>query len=534
MTDILLDKTLAPSRADDGPDMKPTAPPVNHSWFRKFKNIAVATLVIASLVHVLQGWGLLTSLENATFRLVAHFSFPVPVLAEGSMAPAVALIDTASYEINFGEASPLDRRKLAAIIDDLADQRPALIAIDLDLSPDKEFADGGYRFASRGDRDAQQAVDLAVARAAGSGIDIVLILPQRLTGQRMSEKRGWMESLTSSGHGRVHFTTSTVQVDNGVVLYFSDAEPTLGYAAASVMKRRLAQDAGSHGVAAGHGDAPGHGGDAGHDDGKVRSINPRYLEFLETDLVRPGLTMADAPGTPLYQRHGWTKANSIQGRPVFLGFGDAFEDRFMTVKGVKPGVFVHAAVFYSIFDNAGVTSHLWGFVFDIFIGIVLGLAFELVWERRNQRYRQFRTLASGAGPFLSLARLYNPWRTTGVRELHDGWAWYLYALGYASINVLLLAAAVVGLLATASTMVAAGWWLNPGPILLGLFIHTNFASRAGLLDPEESDADGERHAVSRSAPGEPLLFRRLGLIAYGIKLSLFAGLVGWTVYSLNH
>lgn len=407
-----------------------------------------AALAVGSVVTLLHGFGLLGWLDGLMLRLVsgsgpvwrAQLSAPEPL-------PSVLLIGARLYESEFGQASPLAPAKLAQIVRTIGIEggsRPAVLAIDLDLSPGPAEAANDV---------GRLALDAALRQLVDAGSTVVLPLPLRVSTPELQQKKfQWLQSLCAwnagSAKGRVIFGLADITLHQGVAMQLDTSRPSIGVLAATPDEsqsfcRRAQAPEGDWRAAL-----------------LASAFDNRALVPQGNSAWRPYNVRLFAPGAHVGVMEALDRlpvgTGSLAGRTVFLGSGYNPQDRFVVpLEGTgRPveGVLIHAAAYDSMLHPIGTVEGLSSFILDIVTGVLLGYCFSASWGWHQRRV----ALAGGSGELL--VRL-------------------------APRLSLLLNFAFAGALATLFVLAARMFlfplnlWINPGPMVIGVFAKFVLASR---------------------------------------------------------
>lgn len=443
---------------------------------------ARAALAVGSVVTLLHAAGALAWLDALMWRIAAGAGPLVQQKVDPKAPPpAVLVIGAPLYETAFAQASPLSTAKLARLLDTIAahgNPGPARLVVDLDLSPGpaEAPADPG-----------RQALDASVRRLVEAGGTLVLPLPIRVvTPELQLRKLQWLRSVCALNQaertGRVVFGLAQVTTHQGVVTQFDANLPTLGVLAARPADRlrvcERAQATTGNWQAALLGTAfDDRALLAKGDSGAWRPYNLRLFGPAAPVGVLDSLDRLPA------------EAGALAGRVVFVGGAYNPQDRFVVpLEGnSRPveGVMVHAAAFDSLARPVATVSGLAAFALDVLTGVLLGYAFAASWgwhRRIEARCRGAHTLGAHWAPRLSLL------------------------LNFAGA----LALAVVFLVVARLFLFPLDLWVNPGPMVIGVF--AKFALGSGS-DPHHGDA----HHANTDAPT-----RLLGLDRAALALLVLA------------
>ncbi len=442
------------------------------AWVADFVHHLKVALLVASAVTLLHGWGALGWLDAVMLNAVGGAPEWLADKPATDDLPVVLMVGSTLYEREFRQASPLDRSKLAQLIRQIprgTDAGPTLLVIDIDLSPTP--GDDAHRRA-------QQELDHALRDIVDAGTRLLLVLPARVTTDELQQlKFSWLKGICAWNDpgkpGKVAFALSEVPEHFGRVLQYAPGRLTLGslaadFSRAEVFCRRVLGDPADSGL--------GRWGAAYVSalfdarvfndlvrPGRLQSFNAHFFRSIDERLVVAETldgTLKATDGTPL----------NLARRTLFLGGGYDEKDRFLTPldpAGSKvEGVVVHAATFYSTTHPVRVSEGFPAFALDVVLGLLVGYLFACTWGwyRRAGQAAAHTFTASG----------------------------YCAVRGLFVLNVGLLVAliAVCMTLAT-SYLYPYNLWVNPGPIILGVFVKFLLATRA---DGASHHAAGGTHS----------------------------------------
>lgn len=402
---------------------------------------------------LLHTFGLLGWLDATMLRLV---TVPQPVAGSAGMPPKdlprVILIGSSLYETAFQQASPLRPAGVATLVEAIGAAKPATLIVDLDLSP-------GLADEPKG----RAALDNALTTLAASGTRVVLPNPQRVATPALQDvKFAWMRRLCGAGaseskdrRGGIRFGLANVTTHGGVVTQYDQNLPALGIVAAqpddALSLCRRATEASDRWK-------PALLSTAFDDRGlmparvlpAMRPFNLRLMAYAQTHIANA--TALDR--LPF-------DAAALNGANVVLGGAFDAHDRFLTVmddpERRTEGAVVHAMTFDSLQHPTGVVPLLGAFALDIALGMGMGYLFAATWGWHTR----LRARAASS----------------------VGWAAQLAPRLSLLLNGLLVAVLVaLSVLLAYLVLYPANWWVNPGPIVLGVFAKFVLASRAALGD----------------------------------------------------
>lgn len=427
-----------------------------HSWWGTLLHHLHAALMVGAIVGILHSVGALGWLD--AIMLSAAGSAQSPRSAQATPPadlPLVVAISPDLYEREFGQSSPMNRSKLAKLLSSIpaGDGGAKLVAIDLDLSP------------INGDtptQEAQAELDAVLKRMADAGTTVVLALPLRVaTPELLQLKFGWMQSMCAyKQKAPIAFALTRTTSHFGQVVQYSRNSPSLGIAAAHPESTRFICDRLLSPLEAPAADNLMRALLAtSFDDSAITNtqhsplLHPFNANFfvngdshivVANDLDKPKVEVTA-------DKAGWA------GRTVFVG--GAFDERDFFMMPMESGgshkvegVVVHAATYYSETHPIGSVPPFLSLAIDILLGTVMAFLFEAT----------LRPLASAN------ATAAHPWRR------------YVFSRVVVGLNIVLVAALVLAFLWLAYRVAyPRNLWVNPGPILIGVFVKFLIASAQG-------------------------------------------------------
>jgi hypothetical protein len=445
---------------------------LRESWheFRKdcwvsLTRLFLASLVMASIFKWLDHCELLGFLDQLVFECVQSLDDNSPSAArdiEELKLPVLLEIDDTAWDQLFDQARPLDRGRLAQILSalDRLENRPTVLAIDLDLSPVRNGTNSP----------SQVRLEQALKQIA-EDLHVVAIKPlgTSLADTAMANE-DWEQRIAATT--KVHFASACVGLTGSSALDFDESLATLGLVAWSLTAPAPAPalrppadeqcfDVKQRGRAIHTGLYRAATADVTRRDDSQRHI---------TVVPRP-----DGDGIALFP------AAKTQSRVVFLGGAFGGDDLFLTPLGKQYGMVVQAATFATKARNHNrEIPHAIAFLFDTLLGMVTGLIFDMIWsaygsERLSFR-RSFRKFELGIAP---------PARPQEI------WPHYNASLFYLGAGLVALGLALYFVVLFAVFLVDHDWWLNPAGIIVGMFVDAEIASRN---KPDAGDADRDAAA----------------------------------------
>jgi CHASE2 domain len=444
-----------------------------HSLRARIAHYASHALVIASATLLLDHAGMLEWLDTIALRLASTYASgtgtddtSAPSRERAAvLPPAIVAIDDTLWETDFRQASPLRRDVLRTLVAGIIAHRPDELFIDLDLSPGPAAQPPDEDDRAQGDLDAL----LAAASASGK-TRMVLAAPFPVEDNALREsKRQWMLRLCASG---VEFGLAQIDSVQGTVLRQNFNLPLLFARPRHAPIRHDEGDTAATGttLCALAGTAAGAIFLDPRAEAQRRSL---YGWVPSTYPVRPDAFTAQ-PGRDLFllaRADDVSRLPDFAGRTVFFGSNADVRDRFITVRGEMTGLRVHAAMYANALHPPErlAERHVASYLMEWALGIVAGIAFASGWRRYNDA--TLRATRDGA---ISWADAWRPW------------GWLLFNLAGLVLTVWVL------MYIAGRTL--AGWgWINPAPVIVGMFIDSLIGSR--------TDPAHDRHAAHGAPHG---------------------------------
>jgi hypothetical protein len=178
-----------------------------------------------------------------------------------------------------------------------------------------------------------------------------------------------------------------------------------------------------------------------------RLYNVDYFRDLRT--ANSNLIIELHNQLPISSKH------NIANKIVFLGGSYGKDDKFQTVEGDFGGVFLHAAGLYSFIEPVERSSHLWAVLVDVVTGVLLGYLFVFLWRKYNSCKYNYEK----AEGYLDMLKKYILMR-------------FWLILNLAVMGLLLITAYYLS-----GYLLRYQLWLNPGPIIVGMFLDALLCSR---------------------------------------------------------
>lgn len=399
----------------------------------------LAAAMLATLTLVLEHFGALDWLDAAMLRLARVENTVLTLPPTGPAPPHTVLIDAKTYAERFHLQSPLSRERLTPILEDIFAAHPKALLIDLQLEP--TWGESTLR-----------PLDSLLTKMAASGqtqrTAVLLPIPVSRTTELDVQSLRWMRQMCDAG---IEFGSAQIREHFGVAVRYDKTPQTL----AAMLAR--------HKPATGDMHTP-HSSDHAQTTLKVdtvcqlaqitnsltklrASIQPASVALNRTAPLSPkSVAIANAAQQPWEERT--TRETLRTAMPELVVLGGAYEESdtfyvFGESKAVS-GAVLHAAIAEGWGDVHNLHAPAWWF--DALFGTVLGLILQFLWSLLPGR----------------LEHTWN-WRALTLTNLHTAAIWMVVA-----IFMCLLSA---GLFQFSTYLIQMGYWMNPGPVVVGMCIH---------------------------------------------------------------
>ncbi len=335
------------------------------------------SLVSAALVFILGSFSFFERLESVTYRLTSAMQLPfvsstAALTDKPASIPRVLLISGHMYEKVFRQVSPLDRGKLTEVFSTILGAGPALLAVDLDLSPGLSSQGSG----------GQEGLDQALLGAARR-THIVLATPFPVENPDLRQaKFRWMQKLCGGG---VRFGVPTLHAADGMVLRYNPGVPTFPLLAAALVNGAAAAPQGAKAPQAASACEKVAGGRIERADFldpgffvNVAGQGPSLLgmKLINANFFDPALASQISAFSSVAEIPA---GRELAGRVVFLGGQYGSDDRFDTLNGERYGAVIHAAIFYSQTHPLREVPDWACRLVDVLLGTLLAAIFQALW-----------------------------------------------------------------------------------------------------------------------------------------------------------
>lgn len=473
----------------------------------------IGASLIAALMLVLEGFHVLEWLDAAMLRASAEQG---QLLERGkdpgaAYRPGIIEIDQPAFEQVFDEREPLERTRLEQLLASAAARGSKVLAIDLDLAP----------AVYEQHKDGERPLDRLLDQLAANGRQLVLILPEQ---SDRNANLPWIRARCAAG---IHFASPQIRERMGAVTRIELKSPVLAAvafelahgadeqeqqqpmpAALSEQKEglalagrvcQLARRTDSEKELARWAFEPviqGDAKDAAEQNAVTAPFHPAAVAppFLNPTRMRVQLIDGQAG----------VAANALRKNVVYIGSTYDVRDRYTTAEGEQAGLHLHAAAHTSLGIGTADVNKYAVFVADIVIGVLLGCLFGGLWTLYGRAELAIDKRMEDHD-FSRLHRLGTLFEFYGIR--------LMLALVWASPFV-------IGALAIylSRGLLEQGWWVNPGPLIAGMFLHAMSLRDEAHHPHEEVPGLSVWAQLRRTHPGIVLVQAPLAVVLLVVAL----------------
>ncbi|MGK5079242.1 CHASE2 domain-containing protein [Janthinobacterium sp. HLX7-2] len=477
----------------------------------------IGASLIAALMLVLEGFHVLEWLDAAMLRASAEQGQLLNWGKDPGAAyrPGIIEIDQPAFEQVFDEREPLERSRLQQLLANVAQRGARVLAIDLDLAP------AMYEQANERHKPGERPLDRLLDQLAADGHQLVLILPEQ---SAQNANLPWIRARCAAG---VHFASPQIRERMGAVTRIELKSPVLAAVAFELAHGKqqqeqnqpmpavlseqkegyrladrvcqLARRTGSEKELARwafepviHGDAK----DAAEQNAVTAPFHPAAVAPAFLDPTRVRVRLLDG-------RAG-VAADAPRKKVLYIGATYDVRDRYTTAEGEQAGLHLHAAAHTSLGIGTADVNKYVVFVADIVIGVLLGCLFGGLWTLYGRaelaidkrmagqdisRLQQMGTLAEFYGIRLMLVLV---WASP-------------FAIGALAIYL-------------SRGLLEQGWWVNPGPLIAGMFLHAMSLRDEAHHPHEEVPGLSLWAQLRRTHPGIVLVQAPLAVVLFVVAL----------------
>jgi hypothetical protein len=451
---------------------------------------ALVASTLGLIIVIFESHGLLNWLDSASLRVAQAINPQTAIAPDKSRSVAetvkTVLISNQAYERVFHQESPLSRPVLRVLLEEIASNRPKVIAIDIDISPGPSGARSNQ---------GQSELDQWLLEDSKKNTQYVLVTPFPVSDEKLiQEKYVWVKKMCEAG---ITFAYPHVGTSQGYALRMSPTTPSLGVLAHSKFS------------------SPEKESSLQFDPCILVAGGLEQAIFLNS-LVDPALIIPTAsfgamlPLTPdaieqslassiLWRGESYLQLKAISsGDIVFLGSSYDPRDTLMTTSGVQPGVIFHAATTQTLISPTKKISHAMALCFDVVLGITAGFLFSWGWKQ----YHRARNTLKDANESIFGA--------------------YVKVRAWLALNFLLLVSWLCIIFFFSAALLRAQIWASPAAMIIGVFVKALIASRQSSSDEiaEPNSRRQNAHIMKSLVIWDAVLVSPM--LLYGAYLTFFA------------
>ncbi len=316
-----------------------------------------AAVFVASCVVILHHCRLLDGLDIATFQLAQpQLKFLVPLKSLGeprseSDSIKVVTINDKLYETRFKQTSPLDRCELYCIFKKILENKPKVLAVDLDLSPGPEEI-------------TVEETELYNLLKQNNNTEIVLITPVKVySDDLIAKKAQWMEEMCKKEH--IRFGLPYLHSVKGMVLKHLSDPRSFASQIDQATNKSGKSDSSNKRIYC-------------KKDNHLNCFNCFVNTKVSTDesLKTKKLNYKFPYYIERIRVENIDNTNKLKEHVVLFGGSYGSTDKYETPVGTLAGVFIHAASYYSV-ANPVDEYHVMNYFIEIGVSTLLGAVFCL-------------------------------------------------------------------------------------------------------------------------------------------------------------
>lgn len=403
----------------------------------------VVAFALASSLLLLEHNGLLGWADAIMLRLNSVITDTpteqeTTIPSESAQQPPLVVIelDQPFYEKHFHARSPLDRGVLAWVLKGIVDAQPRKVIVDIDLSP----IPGGDAGQDELDSVLEKSHPLLCADDHAKECGVIVLEPFWYDREEYNGRQyDWFKRMCAQG---IRFGDGWLPEHFGYVVRYYDSSYGISRLAFDMEKPSLCA-------------LPRPYFSRKNRAESLATLpynlrGKRYIEVLTaSEIFTHDELRADA-------------RSKLHSSVVFVGGSYGLDDKHDLAGEDKDGVFLHALSFYSLMNPVVDVAHhktlqVAAFVLDTVIGMALGAIFLATWGWYNRaRHGYYRALAPGFKQRL-------------VR--------YVYMEFALIMNVAFLLVLIAFFAWACGRMYEHDVWLNPAPLMIGMFIHSLLESK---------------------------------------------------------
>jgi CHASE2 domain len=450
-------------------------------WRDHLPAALLSTLALALLLNVAEhlhwfNWADVVTLQIAGAQGKQSDSEKKSTELAKGLPVAIVKIGDEAFEKIFNEQSPLSKERLVEIIQAIAQSRPKVLVLDIDITPTaQEAAANGI---------APRLIDQTLASLASTGVSVILPLSlsaSQAEGKVLSlnlvSRFDWVKRMCNAG---VSFASPEVLSHLGTVTKLRKTTNAANFISLSELAYLQYRGGSSPNMCSGVLQQPdvlrylalqktwaAQGGE------KLEPINMRALSETFLGQISTELIPGDVGVKPSIR----FSKEIPRGGIVMLGGAYGGIDQHLTPRGDVYGLELHGALVASHARPVGDISWYVSLIVELITGTLIGFLFMVLWWVYDQfgawYKRHFDKFIEKHSEISVLSRLLALVKLT-VRRLMP-------------LACLLVVCAVPFLityiaLSALQTLIDSERWINPAPFIFGLFLHSILVRVEGLQD----------------------------------------------------
>ncbi|MFA7082915.1 MAG: hypothetical protein WC141_00100 [Arcobacteraceae bacterium] len=383
----------------------------SHSFIKKFGFLSVvfSFFFVNGIVYVLDAkFGYFDIVHSTILRNIESAYDTNEKSSYSHKADSVViLISNALFEKEFNSQTPLNKERLTILVDSILKQKPKNLIFDLDISPDYNFIE----------QNGNIYLPLYSTLATYSK-QTNIFLPFTFIAQTAQNKSLKYEWFTNMCQNNINFGFPFIFNEIGSVLQYKEYEKHIALSAFNSNNHRKVCLENSVGFE------------------EMETIVQNHFKEFDTSESIPINYQALNESTLLLNSFEELSTYDFANKTVFLGGGYGFDDKYITPSGEKFGVEILNAIFYTLSHKIDHNNGLLTLViFDLSLGLSFGMFIGFVLKRRVNANLQ------SSITFYNLLTLF-----------------------------IMMVYFIISLNITAYLFHNLYLWLNPIPLLIGMFI----------------------------------------------------------------
>lgn len=379
--------------------------------------VLISFLFVNGIVFCLQEIKLLKVVDYSVLKILSSLHVESNSTILNSHLNSVALIiDDLYYERHFDSSSPLDTKELAFILEKIAIQKPKTIVLDFDISPDFNFKNSKNKFEPR-------EIDILLSKIQMSGINVLLPFSfTAATDENKKLKQNWFEYICSKD---IELGIPTVKENFGVsLLYsnFSEHISNLAYSndTSSICSKILSPN-------------------------KIDIVKEEFETIINQEKKELSINFTGIQKRSFYlSNKNQLDTLDIKDKTVFLGGSYGYSDKYLIPGTEVNGVEILEAIYYTLSHKIEEADIYLSSFIDIVNGLIFGWILNSLLRLRKQQFSKAH--------------------------------YERYALLNVSIFGLLIFWIGLSLQISATVFESFYIWLNPIPIVFGMFLDSIFTA----------------------------------------------------------